>query len=258
MTELVTCEVHDNGVGVLRLNSPPMNALSIAVLNTLRDQAQSLRDDRSVRAVVVFGGEKAFAAGADISNFGGPQEGAAVARAFREAFDVLGSMPKPVIAGVRRYALGGGCELALTADLRVAAEDAVFGQPEILLGIIPGAGGTQRLARLIGVGRAKEMIFTARQVKADEALAIGLVNRVVPAAELETETLAWAAELAAGASDGLRRAKHCIDEGFDLPLSEGLDVEEGEFVDVFGTEDAAIGLESFRAHGPGKATFVGR
>lgn len=258
MTELVIREVHDTGVGVLRLQNPPMNALSIALLNELRDRAVELREDPAVRAVVILGGDKAFAAGADISNFGGPTEGAAVAAAFRGAFDVIANLPQPVIAGIRKYALGGGCELALTADLRIASEDAVFGQPEILLGIIPGAGGTQRLARLIGVGRAKEMVFTGRQVKAEEALAIGLANRVVPPEDLESSALAFAAELAKGATEALRRAKHCIDAGLDVPLSDGLDQEAAEFIDVFRTEDAAIGLESFRTKGPGKAGFIGR
>ncbi|MGB2757439.1 MAG: enoyl-CoA hydratase-related protein [Acidimicrobiia bacterium] len=254
----MTSDVQADGIGVLRLNNPPMNALSTDLLNALCDRATELTADTNVRAVVILGGERAFAAGADIANFGGAQEGAIVARAFRAAFDAIAALPQPVIAGVRRFALGGGCELALAADLRVAAEDAVFGQPEILLGIIPGAGGTQRLARLVGVGRAKELIYTGRTVKAEEALAIGLVNRVVANDVLETETLAWAAQLAAGATDAIRRAKRCIEGGWDASLSDGLDLEEGEFIDVFTTEDAAIGLESFRTNGPGKATFVGR
>ncbi|MGZ4797854.1 MAG: enoyl-CoA hydratase/isomerase family protein, partial [Acidimicrobiia bacterium] len=178
--------------------------------------------------------------------------------AFRRAFDGIAAIPRPVIAGIRGFALGGGMELALACDLRVAADTARLGQPEILLGIIPGAGGTQRLPRLVGPARAKELIWSGRQVKAAEALAIGLVDRVVPADEVEATALAWATELAGGAVAAMGLAKRAIDEGLDGSLARGLDLEAHAFVEVFGTEDARTGVASFLEHGPGKATFAGR
>jgi enoyl-CoA hydratase/carnithine racemase len=207
---------------------------------------------------VVLGGEKAFAAGADITEFGDQAAAKRVGRSFREAFDSFAGIPRPVIAAVNGYALGGGLELAMSCDLRIAGEKARLGQPEILLGIIPGAGGTQRLPRLVGPAKAKELIWSGRQVKADEALAIGLVDRVAPPDELEDQALAWAAELAAGAVVAMGLAKQAVDEGLDGSLARGLDVEAEAFVEVFGTDDARDGVASFLQHGPGKATFSGR
>ncbi len=258
MTELVRTEILESGVAILRLHNPPMNALSNELLDELAAAATRVGSDPATKVVVLFGGEKAFAAGADISNFGSVAQGEAVAKAFRGACDAIAGIPRVVIAGVRRYALGGGCEIALTADIRIAADDVRFGQPEILLGVIPGAGGTQRLPRLIGVGRAKELVMTGRQVDAEEALRIGLVNRVVPADSLESATLEFAETLARGAVEAMGRAKHCIDKGLDGSLEDGLDLEGEYFANVFATEDAAIGIESFRTNGPGKANFVGR
>jgi enoyl-CoA hydratase len=149
-------------------------------------------------------------------------------------------------------------ELALACDLRIAADSARLGQPEILLGIVPGAGGTQRLPRLVGPARAKELIWSGRQVRADEALAIGLVDRVVPADELEDAAVAWAAELASGAVVAMGIAKRAIDDGLDGSLARGNDIEAEAFAEVFGTEDAAAGVASFLEHGPGRATFSGR
>ena len=163
-----------------------------------------------------------------------------------------------MIAAINGFALGGGLELAMSCDLRIASEKARVGQPEILLGIIPGAGGTQRLTRLVGPAKAKELVWSGRQVRADEALAIGLVDRVVPAEELEDAALAWAAELAKGAVVAMGLAKQAIDEGLDGSLAAGLDAEATAFVEVFGTEDARTGVASFLEHGPGKATFQGR
>jgi enoyl-CoA hydratase/carnithine racemase len=154
--------------------------------------------------------------------------------------------------------LGGGFELALACDLRIAADNARVGQPEVLLGIIPGAGATQRLPRLVGPARAKELIWSGRQVNAEEALAIGLVDRVVPAAELEDAALTWAGTFASGPAVALGLAKRAIDAGLDLPLEQGLDLEADVFVEVFGTEDATTGVRSFLEHGPGKARFAGR
>ena len=255
---LVLVERHDDGVASLRLNRPPLNALSFALLGELADHAVALAADPTVKAVVVAGGEKALAAGADISEFGGPDDARRIGAQFRAAFDAIAKIPRPVIAAIRGFALGGGLELALACDLRVAADSARLGQPEILLGIIPGAGGTQRLPRLVGPARAKELVWSGRQVRADEALAIGLVDRVVPADDVEANALQWAATFANGAVVAMGLAKRAIDRGLDGPLATGLDREAQAFVDVFATEDAETGVRSFLEHGPGKATFSGR
>jgi enoyl-CoA hydratase/carnithine racemase len=256
--DLVLTDVRDDGVATLRLNRPPMNALSQALLGEIAGAARDLADDDAVKAVVVLGGEKAFAAGADIAEFGDQAAAKRVGRSFRAAFDGVAAIPRPVIAAVNGYALGGGLELAMSCDLRIASDKARVGQPEILLGIIPGAGGTQRLTRLVGPAKAKELVWSGRQVPADEALAMGLVDRVVPAAELEEQALAWASELASGAVVAMGLAKQAIDEGLDGSLMRGLDVEAAAFVEVFGTDDARVGVASFLEHGPGKATFQGR
>ena len=247
-----------DGVAVLRLNRPPLNPLSKAMLAALAEAARELALDADVKAVVVCGSEKALAAGADIDEFGTPEQARLIAEQFRAAFDSIAAIPRPVIAAIRGFALGGGLELALACDLRVAADSARLGQPEILLGIIPGAGATQRLPRLVGVARAKELIWSGRQVRADEALAIGLVDRVVPAEEVEANAREWAATLAGGAVVAMGLAKRAIDQGLDGPLDAGLDLEAEAFVEVFGTEDAATGVRSFREDGPGKAKFSGR
>jgi enoyl-CoA hydratase len=252
----VHVEVRDDGVTVLRLDRPPANALSTAMLEQIAAAARGLVSEPP-GAVVVTGGPRIFAAGADINEFGGPDEAAVIGGHFREALDLVARIPRPVIAAVNGYALGGGCELALACDLRVAADDAGFGQPEILLGIIPGGGATQRLPRLIGTARAKELIFTGRRVKADEALRIGLVDRVVPAADVLDDALAWAASLARGPSAALAHAKRAIDDGLDVSLAAGLDIEHDLFTEVARTDDAATGVASFLEHGPGKATFRG-
>jgi enoyl-CoA hydratase/carnithine racemase len=258
MSEVVRSDKRDDGVAVLRIDRPPLNALSRALLDELSAAARELAADSAVKAVVVAGGAKAFAAGADISEFGGPAEARDVGKAFRAAFDSVAAIPRPVIAAINGVALGGGLELALACDLRIAADNARVGQPEILLGIIPGAGATQRLPRLVGPARAKELIWSGRQVKANEALAIGLVDRVVPAAELEDAAMAWAGSFASGPAVALGLAKRAIDAGLDLPLQQGLDLEADAFVEVFGTEDATTGVRSFLEHGPGKAKFAGR
>ena len=258
MPESVRIDRQADGVGVLRIDRPPLNALSGSVLDEIASAAHQLAGDPDVKAVVVLGGGKAFAAGADISEFGGPDEARAIAQRFRAAYDAIGEIPRPVIAAINGVALGGGLELALACDLRVAADNARVGQPEILLGVIPGAGATQRLPRLIGTARAKALIWSGRQVKADEALALGLVDRVVPAAELEDAARAWAASLASGAVVAMGVAKIVIDGGMDGRLDDGLDLEAEAFAEVFGTEDAATGVRSFLEQGPGKAKFVGR
>jgi len=255
---LVLLERRDDGVAVLRLNRPPHNPLSRALLAQLTALATDVAGDPTVKAVVLVGSDRALAAGADIDEFGGPDEARIVAAGFRAAGDALGAIPRPVIAAIAGYALGGGLEIALACDLRIVADNARLGQPEIQLGIIPGGGGTQRLARLVGPARAKELIWTGRHVRAEEALAIGLADRVVPAAELEFAALEWAASFASGAVVAMGQAKRAIDEGLELPLGAGLDLEAECFADTFVTEDAATGIASFTEHGPGKATFRGR
>jgi len=255
---LVRIEPQPGGVTLVRLQRPPLNALSAALLGELATTAQSLAADPSVKAVVVAGGDRAFAAGADISEFGSSDDAHRIGTQFRAAFDAVAAIPRPVIAAIRGFALGGGLELALACDLRVAAETARLGQPEILLGIVPGAGATQRLPRLVGPARAKEMVWSGRQLRADEAHAIGLVDRVAPADETETSALAWAATFAAGAVVAMGAAKRVIDRGLDGPLGAGIDLEHQAFVEVFDTDDAAEGVRSFLEHGPGHATFRGR
>ncbi len=245
----------DDGVALVRLDRPKANALSAALLEELAGVAAELHADPP-GAVVVWGGERIFAAGADIAEFGGPEEARAVGGRFRAALDRLAALPRASIAAINGYALGGGCELALACDFRVAAENAKLGQPEILLGIIPGGGGTQRLTRLVGAARSKDLILTGRQVGADEALAIGLVDRVVPAAQVLDTALEWAASLARGPVVAQGLAKRAID--FEGSLDAGLTLEQDLFAEVFATEDAAIGVASFLADGPGKATFTGR
>lgn len=254
---LVTVERREDGVAVITLQNPKVNALSSAVLRELQSAAEALTADPP-GAVVVTGGERVFAAGADISEFVGPDEAREIGALFLSALNAVAAIPRATIAAVAGFALGGGCELSLACDFRMASSKARFGQPEILLGIIPGGGGTQRLPRLVGPARAKDLIFTGRQVRADEALAIGLVDRVTEPEALHAEALAWAAELAAGATVAQGLAKQAIDDGLDSPLGDGLGLEQRHFVEVFGTDDAGIGVASFLADGPGHATFTGR
>jgi len=255
-----TAQVHlvrgDDGVALVELEHGKANTLSTALLARLEAVAVALTNEPA-RAVVITGRGRMFAAGAEISEFGGPGEAAVIAEAFHRALDAVAAIPSVVIAAVNGYALGGGCELALACDLRVAADNARLGQPEIALGIIPGGGGTQRLARLVGVSRAKDLILSGRQVDADEALSMGLVNRVVPADDLRSETLAYAAGFAAGPRRAHALAKQAIDEGIDEALGDGLALEQRLFTEVFTTTDAAVGVASFLAEGPGKATFTG-
>jgi enoyl-CoA hydratase len=253
----VEVTVREDGVADLRIDRPKANALCVALLAELEAAASAMHDNPP-GAVVIWGGERIFAAGAEISEFGGVDEARRIGGSFRAALDAVAAIPRATVAAINGYALGGGCELALACDFRVAADNARLGQPEILLGIIPGGGGTQRLPRLVGAARAKDMILTGRQVGAAEALAIGLVDRVVDAASVHDEALAWAAELARGPVLAHALAKRAIDEGLDGTLAAGLDVEQALFAEVFGTDDAAIGVRSFLESGPGKARFTGR
>ncbi len=254
---LVTVERRDDGVALVRLQHGKVNALSREVLHQLAGVAEALTDEPP-GAVVVWGGERVFAAGADISEFGGQDAAREIGGLFLHAMNAVADIPRATIAAVSRFALGGGCELALACDFRIASTKALFGQPEILLGIIPGGGGTQRLSRLLGPARAKDLVFTGRQVGADEALAMGLCDEVVEPDELLDHALAKAASLAAGATVAHGLAKRAIDRGLDITLNGGLDLEQQLFTEVFGTDDAQTGVASFLEHGPGKATFTGR
>jgi enoyl-CoA hydratase len=253
----VSLERRDDGVALVRLDRPKMNALSTELLAELAEVARQLTVDPP-GAVVVWGGERIFAAGAEISEFGGSDEAREIGGRFREALDRLAAIPRATIAAINGYALGGGCEVALACDFRIAADDAKLGQPEILLGIIPGGGGTQRLARLVGPSRAKNMILTGRQVAADEALEWGLVNMVLPREQVIEVALDFASALARGPLLAHAAAKRAIDEGLHGTLEDGLSLEQELFADVFTTTDAVTGVQSFLEHGPGKATFSGR
>jgi enoyl-CoA hydratase len=253
----VTVERRDDGVALIRLDRPKMNALSGQLLNQLEVVAQDLTKNPP-GAVVLWGGPKIFAAGADISELGATDAPTSVGSNFGGALDTLAAIPRATIAAVNGYALGGGLELALSCDMRVCGDDAKLGVPEVLLGVIPGGGGTQRLPRLIGPSRAKELIFTGRQVRADEALAMGLCNQVVPAADALGAALELAARLAKGAVLAQAVAKDAVDRGLETTLDEGMRIERQAFIAACATEDAALGIASFREHGPGKATFVGR
>jgi enoyl-CoA hydratase/carnithine racemase len=255
--ELVHVERRDDGVAVITLDHPKVNALSTELLRQLQLAADGLRHDPP-GAVVITGGERIFAAGAEITEFAGPVEAAHIGGQFVEALDAVAGIPRMVIAAVSGYALGGGCELALACDVRFASTRAKFGQPEVLLGIIPGGGGTQRLARLVGPARAKDIILTGRQVGADEALAIGLVDRVVEPAEVLDSALAYAADLAAGAVAAQGLAKRAINRGLETDLASGIEIEQEAFVEVFRTDDSQIGTASFLEHGPGRAVFTGK
>jgi enoyl-CoA hydratase/carnithine racemase len=258
-SEFVRLEVAD-GVGTIRLDRPKMNAISLQVQAELRSACAEATERDDVRAVVVYGGERLFAAGNDVAEMAEMSYADMVkaTRGVSQAATAIADIPKPTVAAVTGYALGGGCELTLACDIRIAAENATFGQPEVLLGIIPGAGGTQRLARLVGPSKAKDMIFTGRFVKADEALAMGLVDKIVPAEEVYTEAVAWASQFTGAAALALRAAKECIDRGLEVDITTGLSIEQQQFAAVFATEDRTIGMASFLANGPGKAEFVGR
>jgi len=259
MGEHVRLEV-SGGIGTIRLDRPPMNAISSQVQNELADAAAEASRRRDVAAVVVYGGEKVFAAGADIKEFAGTSYTDMVERgaALQACFTAVARIPKPTVAAVTGYALGGGCELALCCDFRVAGQDARLGQPEVLLGIIPGAGGTQRLPRLIGTAKAKDIIFSGRFVGADEALAIGLVDRVVPAEDVYTTAREMVSRYVGAASFALRAAKEAIDRGCEVDLDTGLEIERLQFAGLFATADRDTGIASFVEKGPGKAAFEGR
>jgi enoyl-CoA hydratase/carnithine racemase len=257
--EFVRVEVADQ-IAVIRLDRPKMNALNAQVQDEIGAAAAQVSADDAVHAVIIYGGERVFAAGADIkemASYGYP-EMAVRSAALQASFSAVANIPKPVIAAVTGYALGGGLELALCADFRVLGESAKVGQPEILLGIIPGAGGTQRLPRLIGPAKAKELIFSGRHVAAAEALAIGLADQVVPDADVYQAARDLAARFAAGPALALRAAKQAVNGGLEVDLATGLEMERMQFAALFATEDQKTGMRSFLENGPGKAAFEGR
>jgi enoyl-CoA hydratase/carnithine racemase len=257
--EFVRLEV-DGGIGTIRLDRPKMNALNAALQEQIRDAAEQATHRKDVAVVIVYGGEKVFAAGADIKEMQtmGYTDMVDRSAALQSSFTAVASIGKPTIAAVTGYALGGGCELALCCDFRVAGESATLGQPEILLGIIPGAGGTQRLARLVGPARAKDLVFSGRFVQAAEALSMGLVDEVVPDADVYQAARRRASRYVGGPGYALRAAKEAIDRGLDTDLTTGLEIERMLFCGLFATRDRAIGMGSFVEHGPGKAIFESR
>ena len=257
MGDLVLVDRRTDGVAVITLNNPKVNALSRAVLVELRTAAHDM-PAHPPGAVVITGGERIFAAGADISEFGDAEQAHHITAGFHAALNAVAEIPRFVIAAVSGYALGGGCELALACDYRISGERAVFGQPEVLLGIVPGGGGTQRLPRLIGSSRAKEMMISGRQVRADEALRIGLTDELVSSETLHERALALAGEVAHGASQAQAMIKRAVDAGLDESLPDALKLERNLFEAVFHTADSEIGVRSFLEHGPGKADFTGK
>jgi enoyl-CoA hydratase/carnithine racemase len=257
MSDPVQLEVTEH-VAVITLVNPPMNVLALATQALLWDISQEVCQRSDVRAVLFTGGDRVFCAGADVKEMQGKSHQQLTDESYgeRNAWRAIAAIPKPTIASIAGFALGGGCELALCCDLRIAADTARFGQPEVLLGLIPGAGGTQRLSRLIGVGRAKELIYSGRIIDAQEALAIGLVNRVVPAAELAEVALDWAQQFARGPKYTLRAAKEAIDRGIEVDLDTGLEIERLQASALMSTSDPHIGIASFIESGPGKANFL--
>ncbi|AXT85535.1 enoyl-CoA hydratase [Aeromicrobium sp. A1-2] len=258
MGELARLEVKD-GVGTIRLDRPKMNALDAQMQHEITEVSAEADRRDDIAAVVVFGGERVFAAGADIKEMSAMtyQEMARHAHALQAFTRALAAIGKPTVSAITGFALGGGCEVALATDVRFAADNAKLGQPEILLGIIPGAGGTQRLSRLVGPARAKELVFTGRFVDAQEALAIGLVDQLHPADEVYDKAVEWAAQFVGGPALALRAAKAAVDRGLEVDLQTGLEIERAEFAALFATDDQTAGMASFMENGPGKATFSG-
>ena len=259
MAEFVHVET-DEAVATIRLARPPMNALNAQVQDEIAAAAEQVASDDDIRAAIIYGGEKVFAAGADIKEMADASYGrmAVDTRRLQAAFTAVARIGKPVVAAITGYALGGGLELALCADFRVAGESAEGRAARDPARRHPRAGGTQRLPRLIGPARAKDIVFTGRFVGAQEALAIGLVDRVVPDAEVYSAARALVKRYASGPALALRAAKQAIDDGLDVDLATGLEIERLNFAGLFATEDQGTGMRSFVENGPGKATFAGR
>lgn len=259
MAEFVRLEVTD-GVGTIRLDRPKMNALDAQVQTELLEVAREADGRDDVAAVVVWGGERVFAAGADVKEMAdmGFAEMSRHGHLLQDFTRAIAAIGKPTVSAITGFALGGGLEVALSTDLRFCAENAKLGQPEILLGIIPGAGGTQRLARLVGPAKAKDLIYTGRFVDAQEALRIGLVDEVLPAERVYERAVEWATQFVGGPAIALRTAKEVVDRGLEVDLQTGLEIERAGFTGLFATQDQSDGMRSFVENGPGKATFTGR
>ena len=246
-------------IALVSLNRPKvLNALSTDLMQELVDCFLALDKNPDVRVIILTGNDRAFAAGADIAQMVAATPVDQINDQRFRTWEMLKLITKPVIAAVNGFALGGGCELALACDFRVSADNAKLGQPEILLGLIPGAGGTQRLPRLIGPAKAKDLIFTGRFVDAQEALEIGLVDVVVPNEQVLDRALEWAQQLAKGPRIAMQAAKRAIDLGLDVDLNTGIEIERQAFAGLFATQDARIGMQSFVENGAGKATFTGQ
>ena len=246
MGEFVRVE-HDGAIATIRLDRPPMNALTGRGQDELAAAAADVGADPEVRAVVIYGGEKVFAAGVDIKEMAdaGYPRMAADSRRLQAAFTAVAKIPKPVVAAVNGYALGGGCELAMMCDLIIAGESAVFGQPEIKLGVIPGIGGTQRLTRLVGRAKALDLVLTGRTMDAREAERCGLVSRVVPDDRVLAEALEAAAAIASYGRTAVRAARECVDRALETGLRDGLRYERRVFHALFATEDQKEGMTAF-------------
>jgi len=233
-------------VGVAQLNRPAaLNALNRELMSELMDAVENFALDANVGCIIITGNEKAFAAGADIKEMVNASPAMMLDNPFIEQWDRLRKVSKPVIAAVSGFALGGGCELAMACDMIVASESAKFGQPEINLGVIPGAGGTQRLTLAVGKALAMEMVLNGRFISAQEALRFGLVNRVVPDEVYLEEAIKLAAELANRAPIALRVAKEAVNAAFEMPLQSGLEHERRLFYMLFSTEDQKEGMDAF-------------
>jgi enoyl-CoA hydratase/carnithine racemase len=249
----------DERLGILRVDRPPVNAFDQRMWDQFDRVAASLHGSTLYRSVVITGGPRHFAAGADVKELIGltPAQFDARNRVLQRAFHALATAPQVTIAAVNGYALGGGCELALAADFRLAGRSAVFGLPEVTLGIMPGSGGTQRLPRVVGLARAKELILSGRPVRADEALAIGLVHRVVDDSGVLDAAIAEGLAYARGPLS-LQYAKQALDATADRGIEAGLELEAALITRCFASEDGQRGLRSFVDEGPGKAKFLGR
>lgn len=259
MDSIVHLQRHtDKGVGIIRLDRPKVNAVNTAMLDEISEACAALANDTEVRSVVLTGGPRHFAAGADITQFPDldQQQALALSQHFNDTVLAIENLPQITISAINGFALGGGLELALATDFRVAASDAQLGTPEILLGIFPGGGATQRLARLVGITMAKELIYSGRTISAQEALASNIISAIYDPAEVQNEAISMATNYARGPA-ALRLAKKAILGGYHLPLAKAVQIESELFAEAFNTNDCAIGVQSFLADGPGKAKFTG-
>lgn len=244
--ENIVVEYPVNGVGLVRMNQPrAFNALTGPMLDEVMSALEAMNSDDAIGCMVLTGTERVFAAGADIKEMAGASVAEMVKMNFIARWERLRQIHKPVIAAVSGYALGGGCELAMACDMIVASETAVFGQPEINLGVMPGAGGTQRLARTIGKALTMEMVLNDRRLSAAEAERFGLVNRVVPVEEYLNSAIKLAGEIAARAPVAIRLAKDAVNMALETPLSAGLAYERNSFYALFATQDQEEGMAAF-------------